>query len=241
MCKIFISDAHLKCETDANYRVLLDFLNRLPEKTDTLFILGDLFEFWIGYPEVPFRHYLPVLDQLRLLREKGIGIVYFEGNHDFHMGSFFEETLNARVLSGPAVLDLDGKKVYLCHGDQINAADLGYRALRFLLHNRLTGAIIPLVPPFVASYIAERMSRASRKNHDDRRIKWDYAAILREFASARFREGCDAVIVGHFHLPLLEETWDGRTRTLLSLGDWISHFTYGEWSNGSFSLKRYKP
>jgi UDP-2,3-diacylglucosamine hydrolase len=241
MCKIFISDAHLKCETDANYRVLLDFLNRLPEKTDTLFILGDLFEFWIGYPEVPFRHYLPVLEQLRVLREKGVKIVYFEGNHDFHMGTFFEATLNASVFSGPEVLDLDGKKVYLCHGDQINAADHGYRLLRFLLHNRLTGAIIPLVPPFVASYIAERMGRASRKNHDVRRVKWDYPAILRKFASARFREGCDAVIVGHFHLPLLEETWDNGPRTLISLGDWISHFTYGEWKNGAFSLKRYNP
>jgi UDP-2,3-diacylglucosamine hydrolase len=241
MCKIFISDAHLKNENDENYRFLLDFLAGLPEKTDTLFILGDLFEFWIGYPEVPFRHYLPVLEQLRRLRQKGVGIVYFEGNHDFHMGPFFEETLNARVLSGPAIFDLDGKKVYLCHGDQINRADHGYRLLRFLLHNRLTGALIPLVPPFVASYIAERMGRASKKNHVERRIKWDYPAILREFASARFREGCEAVIVGHFHLPLLEESSDSGTKTLLSLGDWISHFTYGEWSNGAFSLKRYSP
>jgi UDP-2,3-diacylglucosamine hydrolase len=85
------------------------------------------------------------------------------------------------------------------------------------------------------------MGRASRKNHDERRNKWDYRAILREFASARFSEGCDAVIVGHFHLPLLEQGCDDRARTLLSLGDWISHFTYGEWKNGAFSLKQYKP
>lgn len=241
MRKVFISDAHLTHETDGNYRLLFDFLAGLPGNTDTLFILGDLFEFWIGYPRVPFRHYLSILEQLRRVHEAGVEIIYFEGNHDFHMGPFFEETLGARVFKGPVVLEMDGMQVYLCHGDQINTADLGYRMLRFILHNRLTGAVIPLVPPMVASFIAELMGRASRKNHGERRTKWDYPAILREFAAERFREGCDAVITGHFHLPLKEQTSNGKTRTLLSLGDWISHFTYGEWSNGTFSLKEYRP
>lgn len=240
MRKVFIADAHLTCETDENYRLLLNFLAELPGNTDTLFILGDLFEFWIGYPEVRFTHYLPVLEQLRRLHEKKVEIVYLEGNHDFHMGPFFQETLKARVFSGPAIFDLDGKKVYLCHGDQVNKADYGYRLLRFLLHNQAIGAVIPLVPPAVASFIAKWMGRASKENHHVRRIKWDYNAILREFAAARFKEGYDVVIIGHFHLPLLEQTANSRVRTLLSLGDWITHFTYGEWANGEFSLKQYK-
>ena len=240
MRKVFIADAHLTCETDENYRLLLNFLAELPGNTDTLFILGDLFEFWIGYPEVRFTHYLPVLEQLRRLHEKKVEIVYLEGNHDFHMGPFFQETLKARVFSGPAIFDLDGKKVYLCHGDQVNKADYGYRLLRSLLHNQAIGAVIPLVPPAVASFIAKWMGRASKENHHIRRIKWDYNAILREFAAARFKEGYDAVIIGHFHLPLFEQTANSRVRTLLSLGDWITHFTYGEWANGEFSLKQYK-
>ena len=240
MRKVFMADAHLNSETDENYRILLKFLSELPGNTDTLFILGDLFEFWIGYPEVPFTHYLPVLGLLEQLRENGVEIVYLEGNHDFHMGPFFEKTLKARIFSGPAGIDLDGKKVYLCHGDQINKTDYGYRMLRALLHNPVTRAVIPLVPPAAASFIAERMGRASRGNHQLRSIKWDYNAIMREFAAARFKEGYDAVIIGHFHLPLFEQTDIGGVRTLLSVGDWISQFTYGEWLNGTFSLKRYK-
>lgn len=240
MRKVFIADAHLHNETDENYRLLLDFLAGLPGNTDTLFIMGDLFEFWIGYPEVPFTHYLPLLEQLRRLYAQGVEIVYFEGNHDFHMGPFFEKTLQARVCKGVADFVLDGKKVYLCHGDQINTADYGYRLLRFFLHNRLTEAIVPLVPPAVASRIAERLGRRSKRNHGARRNRWDYAAILREFAAARFREGYDAVVAGHFHLPLLERTGNNPERTLLSLGDWITHYSYGEWSNGEFSLKKYR-
>ncbi len=241
MRKVFIADAHLKCETDENYRLLLDFLKELHGNTDTLFILGDLFEFWIGYPEVPFTHYLPVLEALRHLRTEGVEIYYFEGNHDFHMGPFFTEVLKARVYSESATFDLDGKKIHLCHGDQINRADYGHRLLRFLLHNRLTRAIIPLVPPSAASFIAERMARESRGNHQARRVRWDYAAIARDFAAERFKEGYDAVVVGHFHLPLCEQTTMNGVRTLLSLGDWITHFSYGEWENGKFALKQYKP
>jgi UDP-2,3-diacylglucosamine hydrolase len=240
MRKIFIADAHLQNETDENYRLLLEFLAGLSGNTDTLFILGDLFEFWIGYPENPFSHYAPVLEQLRRLRERNVEIVYFEGNHDFHMGPFFEKTLRARVCCGPAEFDLDGKKVYLCHGDQINRADYSYLLLRALLHNRLTKALVPLVPPAVASWIAERMGRGSKQYHGTRRNKWNYAAILRKFADARFQEGYDAVVSGHFHLPLLERTEDGRERTLLSLGDWITHYSYGEWEDGQFSLKKFR-
>lgn len=241
MRKVFIADAHLKQAGDENYRKLLDFLVGLRGDTETLFILGDLFEFWIGYRRVPFSHYLPVLEELRQLRLHGVNIVYFEGNHDFHMGPFFEETLAARVYPGPATIELDGKRVYLCHGDQINRRDYGYRLLRLMLHNPLTRLLTHVVPPAVASLIAERMSRQSRRNHGRRRVRWDYAAIMREFAAERFREGCDAVVTGHFHIPLLEDSKDGSGRQLLSLGDWITHFTYGEWENGALSLKTYNP
>lgn len=237
MRKVFIADAHLRSEGDENYRKLLAFLAGLQGNTDTLFILGDLFEFWIGYRQVPFVQYRRVLDELRSLVASGTELVYFEGNHDFHMGPFFKETLGARVFKGPATLDLDGAKVYLCHGDQINRGDTGYLLLRWLLHNPLTGAVAPFVPVRVATSIADRMARMSRRNHQSRRVKWDYAAIMRAFAEARFEEGYDAVITGHFHTPLLEKS---GTRALLSLGDWITHFSYGEWKDGELSLKTYR-
>jgi len=109
MRKVFIADAHLRSPEDENYRKLLLFLAGLRGTTDTLFIMGDLFEFWIGYRHPPFTHYFPVLEQLRRLTESGTRIIYFEGNHDFHMGPFFKETLQARVYRGPAIIDLDGK------------------------------------------------------------------------------------------------------------------------------------
>ncbi|HLO24976.1 MAG TPA: UDP-2,3-diacylglucosamine diphosphatase [Geobacteraceae bacterium] len=241
MRKVFIADAHLRNPEDENYRKLLLFLAGLKGTTDTLFILGDLFEFWIGYRHPPFTHYFPVLEQLRQLTESGTRIIYFEGNHDFHMGPFFKETLKATVYRGPAIIDINGKKVYVCHGDQINSRDIGYRLLRFVMHNRLSGALVPIIPAGGVSALAVRMSRASKQIRQVRttRSTWDHLTILRQFATARFTEGCDMMITGHFHQPLLEKSAHGGERTLLALGDWITQFSYAEWTDGELSLKTY--
>ena len=240
MRKVFIADAHLRNPDDENYRLLARFLSELHGTTETLFILGDLFEFWIGYRPAAFPHYLPILEHLRKLSASGTGIVYFEGNHDFHMGTHFSEAVGATIFPGPAVLTLDGRKCFLCHGDEINSHDYGSRLLRLLLHHRATKALFPLVPPPAVCRLAEYMSRRSKGNHGKRNAKWDYRQLLHEYAEARFRDDCDAVISAHFHLPLLSTRNRGKTRTLLSLGDWITQYSYGELREGNFFLHVYR-
>lgn len=241
MRKIFIADAHLRLPTDENYLRLLHFLETLEGGTGTLFILGDLFEFWIGYPSVAFPHYVPVIEALRRLRTAGTEIVYLEGNHDFHMGPVFADDLGARIHTGPATLALDGKKVCLCHGDQINRRDYGYRLLRSILHSGLIRGLTRVVPPTGAAAIARYLGGKSRAHHGARRHRWDFASLVRHYAAERFADGCDVVVTGHFHLPLFETTYDdaGREQVLLSLGDWITHYTYGEMLAGSISLKTF--
>lgn len=237
MHAIFIADAHLRRKDDENYRLLLEFLAGLRGSIDILYILGDLFEFWIGYERTPYPHYLPVLEKLQELRESGIEIVYFEGNHDFHLGPDFTGRLGVRVYPGPATVVLDGRRVHLCHGDEVNRRDYPYRLLRSVLHGRLIRALTRVVPPAVAAEIAERMGRKSKQNHQRRQHKWDYAALLRAYAAERFAEGCDVVISGHFHLPLIE---GDSGHTLLCLGDWLTHYTYGEWRDGVLTLRSYR-
>ena len=240
MRNIFIADAHLRLPTDENYRRLLRFLGTLEGKTDTLFILGDLFEFWIGYPHPAFPHYDPVVQTLRRLRHSGTEIVYFEGNHDFHMGEVFTNDLQARVYTGPATLVLDGRTVCLCHGDEINTRDFGYRLLRTVLHSSLTKALTRIIPPSGAAAVARYLGGRSRANHGARRLRWDYATLARQYAAGRFADGCDVVITGHFHLPLLERTSrEGSERVLLCLGDWMTHYTYGEMIAGSAYLRTF--
>jgi UDP-2,3-diacylglucosamine hydrolase len=236
MRKIFVADAHLRDPRDANYLALVRFFDTLPDDTDTLYLLGDLFEFWVGNAPV-YPHYHPAVEALKRVCGRGVRLVYFEGNHDFHLARYFARELKAEVHAAGGVQEIAGKRVYLCHGDQANRADRRYRAWRGVLHSPLAAFLLSLFPCRVKGWAAERLSRRSSGRHDRRRRKWDYAAIIRLFAQDRFAEGCHAVVLGHFHQPLLER----EGGVLLALGDWISQYSYGQWLDGEFTLERFSP
>jgi len=96
---LFIADAHLRNPTDHNYRVLLRFLKEIPDSVKTLVIAGDFFEFWLGDSPEVFPHYQPVLDALATVTRNGVKLLFFEGNHDFHLDAYFRKAFNAEAVS----------------------------------------------------------------------------------------------------------------------------------------------
>ncbi len=238
MRTIFLADAHLASPDDFNYRMLLRFLNDLRGRTETLYIMGDLFDFWVGFSSQPFRQYDPLLDTLLKLRRSGCRLVYFEGNHDFHLGSVFHQDLAAEVHTGPAIRVVQGKRLFLCHGDQINRADHGYRLLRLVLRNCLTAAAVRHVPPALALRIRERLQHASRSSYGAKSMRWDYGRIIRDFARTVQGMGCSGLVTGHFHLGFCEDL-PGGSFTILSLGEWQGRLQYGEMVAGRLVLRDY--
>ena len=236
MTDLFLADAHLRDPSDANYRQLLAFLAKQEGKIRTLYLLGDIFEFWVGYRHVVFAPYVPLLNALHRLREAGSEIVYVEGNHDFHLGPFFSHTLGCRILADGGTVTIDGRRIYLTHGDLIDPADHGYRRLRRLLRGRLVQVLIALVPPDVTWAISRWGSRRSKVRRGNR-PPYLPLPLLRAHAQRRFSEGCSAVISGHFHLPCLETE---ENHTLLALGDWISQYSYATLEDGVFALHSWR-
>ena len=236
MRKIFIADAHLRNPEDANYRTLIRFLDTLPPDTDTLYLLGDLFEFWIGDPHPVYGHYREIIDCLKGARGRGVRIVYFEGNHDFHLDRFFSRELQAEVHRAGAILQIGVERVYLCHGDQINREDYRYRAFRLVFHSPVVKALVPLFSRRLADHAAKTLSVRSSRQHAARRAVWDYRQILDSFAVGLFASGCTAVITGHYHLPIFQRSGG---HTFIALGDWISQFSYAQWLDGEFTLETF--
>ncbi|OGU00122.1 MAG: UDP-2,3-diacylglucosamine hydrolase [Geobacteraceae bacterium GWC2_48_7] len=238
MRTIFISDAHLENPDDLNYKLLLKFLHELEGNTETLYIMGDLFDFWLGFPQNPFRQYDSIIAALDSLARSGCRLVYFEGNHDFHLGAVFRDIIKTEIHNGPAVMTIQGRRLFLCHGDQVNRADYGYLALRALLHNTLVAASVNIVSPALAQWIRNRLQRKSRAGYRSKTRRWDYREIIRSFAEVVRKQGCDGLICGHFHLPICEELQNSQF-TILALGDWLKNFTYGEMIEGKLLLKHY--
>ena len=235
---IFIADAHLRNPDDLNYRTMLRFLREFPANVDTLVIAGDFFEFWLGDSPEAFPHYKPALDELEILTRKGVKLLFFEGNHDFHLGKYFRTAFNAEVFPEKAEIIIDGKRTFICHGDLINRYDYGYLALRFIFRNPLTRMLAKIVPSAVPAFIARKLGKHSKEKHKTVEAKWDYKQLVRKFAAARFKDGFDLVVTAHYHRPLFESS---EGKSLLALGDWITQFSYGQWLDGELTLKTYQP
>lgn len=236
MRDLFLADAHLRDPADENYQRLLAFLAAETGRVRTLYILGDLFEFWVGYRHTVFAPYVPLLEALRRLHAAGTEIVYVEGNHDFHLGPYFRDVLGCRILPDGGTVTIDGRRVHLSHGDLVNPADHGYRLLRRLLRSAPLRLLLRLVPPDAAWAVARWGSRQSKKSHGAKRARWVPRELLLNHARSHFAAGCQAVVTGHFHAPLLSSEAGG---TLVALGDWIDQYSYAVCEDGTFTLETF--
>ncbi len=233
---IFLADAHLLHPRDLNYQRLLAFLAEQTGRVRTLYILGDLFEFWVGYRHLVFAPYVPLLNALAELRTSGADIVYVEGNHDFHLGPYFEQTLDCRVFPDGGDVEIDGKRVHLTHGDLINGDDRGYRLLRGFLRSRFLKTLIAIAPGDLTWGISRWASRQSQKGHAPKQQRRLPEAKIDAYARRRLKDGCAVVITGHFHQPFSRQLGEGM---VFGLGDWLTQYSYLVHENGTFSLKTY--
>lgn len=230
MKAIFLADAHLRNAEDKNYQLLLDFLNQEKE-LDALFLLGDIFEFWLGYKHLVFTSYVPLLDKLRQLSDSGTKLYFVEGNHDFNMGPYFTETLHCTVIPEQQLIEWDGQKIMLTHGDLLKPNRTYQRLRRFLRSWPITLLSRMIHPDMVWSF-ALWLSNKSSKNRPKNQHHNPSPYLI------PFSETChsDIVICGHFHHPLEMEHCGVK---IIALGDWITQFSYAEMVDGEIKLKSY--
>ena len=233
----FISDAHLGIESQQKEQLkqhrLIQFFRAIEKDAERLFIVGDLFDFWVDYHWVIPRRHLPVLAALRELSECGVKISLVAGNHDFWLGDFFSQDLNIAVHNQPIDMMLNGKRFYIAHGDGLNRKDVGYHFLKFILRNPVAYTLCKLMHPDVTFALARWCSTLSRSKRPDQDIQEPYIERAREL----FIAGFDCVIFAHTHNPVkLNE----NRHIYINLGEWINRCTYAEYNEGKLDLKTWK-
>ena len=148
------------------------------------------------------------------------------------MGNYFHEYLGITISLEPFAATIDGKKFYIHHGDGLVGKDVGYRILKIVLRNPLAIWLYSWLHPDIGIGLAKLSSKTSRGYT----AKKDYGEedSLYKFASGKIAEGYDYVVMGHRHKPASKQIGKG---VYVNLGDWISFFTYGDFSGGVLELK----
>lgn len=232
-----VSDAHLGAGSPEQEALKLGRLStlfrRVAEEKAALAILGDLFDFWFEYRTVIQSEHLGIIRLLEELKGKGCPIYMVAGNHDFWLGDFISRRLGIQVEMDSLSLEQEGCRIYLAHGDGLGPGDTGYKLLKAVLRFPPNIWLYRLIHPDLGIPLAKWFSRISR-NHitKDRYLERD---PLWQVAKEKFRQGYQAVAMGHVHIPSLRQEGEN---TYCNLGDFITHFTYGKLQDGRLTLEQ---
>jgi UDP-2,3-diacylglucosamine hydrolase len=223
---LVVSDLHLGAVPRATERAFRAFLAHAADAASGLLINGDLFDFWFEYRAVILREHYRVLAALADVVEAGVPVAFIGGNHDGWAGSFLEDEVGVRVLKGPLVMELAGRRTLVAHGDGLGSGDLGYRILRGVIRHPLTVGAFRALHPDLGVRIAQHASATEARQHGGGRSNAGRAEFLATWADEQMLSdpSLDLIVVGHSHMPVLEELRPGRY--YVNTGDWIEHFTY---------------
>ena len=216
---LFVSDLHLDPSQPQVTAQFLELLAGRARRAPALYVLGDLFEAWLGDDD-PCPDYQPVIAAFRALADAGVALYFMHGNRDFLLGERFAAATGGTLLADPTIATCDGRRMLLTHGDALCTDDLGYQKLRGIVRD----------PDWQARFLALKLAARRTLVSEARAASREHTAnpysmlmdVNQDAVAAAFRGAdVDLMIHGHTHRPAVHSfALDGRVRTRAVLGDW---------------------
>ena len=196
--------------------------------------MGDFFDYYFEYKKNNPNYFEEVFLVLKQIRDKGIEIYFIAGNHDYWIGSQFRSLTNQTFLTDQT-LSIGQKKIYVTHGDGILSWDRGYRILKLILRSRIFRFFYSLLPKKLALNIAKKISYERKDSHIVNQEKLDNIhAELINYAKSKWNQGCDIVIMGHYHHSF---NFIDNQKQLIILDDCSEEdFNYAKYDGESISV-----
>jgi UDP-2,3-diacylglucosamine hydrolase len=218
---LFVSDLHLDSSRPEITALFLRFLREEAADAEALYILGDLFEAWVGDDE-PGEPAVSVRAALRRVVDAGTPVFLMRGNRDFLFGPRFAAESGARLLPDPAMINLYGEPTLLMHGDLLCSDDVGYQAFRAMVRTPVWQE------DFLAKPLTERQefaakARVASKQHQSGAMESIMDVTDATVAATMLRHGVTRLIHGHTHRPAIHSlTLNHRRAQRIVLGDWYT-------------------
>jgi len=237
----FASDFHLGSYPTSHSlereRRIVAWLDHIKTDAKELYLVGDIFDFWFEYASVVPKGYIRFLGKLAELADLGVKITLFKGNHDMWMFGYLKQELGAEVVSNEKVLQMDGKRFYIHHGDGLGPGDAKYKFLKKIFRSRFCQWLFARLHPNLGIGIATRWSKHSRiaNNNEEKFLGEENEWLIVYSKEILQGEHYDYFIFGHRHLPY--ERTIGNQSTIVNLGEWINYNTYAVWDGEQLTLQ----
>lgn len=240
----FASDQHFGAPTvelsKIRERKFVNWLDSIKKDADILFLLGDLFDFWFEYKRAVPKGFVRVLGKLAEMRDLGIEIHFFVGNHDLWMDDYFEKELNIPVYHKPKEFSFGNKLFLIGHGDGLGPGDKGYKRMKKVFTNSFSKWLYRWLHPDIGIRLAHYLSVKNKliSGEEDVVYLGENKEWLVQYCKKKLMEKhYDFFVFGHRHLPL--EIKISENSRYINTGDWISHFSYAVFDNQQLVLKSY--
>ncbi|MFZ6846712.1 UDP-2,3-diacylglucosamine diphosphatase [Undibacterium sp. RuRC25W] len=227
MVALFVSDVHLNPGLPKTTTAFLQFLKTYGTQTEQLYLLGDLFEYWVGDDDLndPYNHF--IVEALRELSQLGVKLFWIAGNRDFLIGAQFANATGARLIDDPSIIYAGGKKIVLCHGDAQCTDDISYMQFRKQVRDKNWQSHFLAMPLAQRKTIVQGMRESSKSEQIQKEtsiMDVNPDAIDALFLSTK----CDYIIHGHTHRPARHIT-QGKCRYVLPDWDCDGQQARGGW------------
>lgn len=241
----FASDFHLGIPDHARSLVrekqICAWLDEVKKDAAHIFLVGDLFDSWLEFKNVVPKGFVRFLGKLAELRDSGIPIEAFTGNHDLWMRGYFQQELDIPVHHEAIRRTINGKTFLIAHGDGLGPGDHGYKFLKSILRNPVCQWLYRRIHPDTGIALASYFSRKGPKHEGE--IEEQFKGADKEFLvqyclEVLQQEKVDYFIFGHRHLAL-EYPLPGDS-LYVNLGDWITFKSYAVFDGQHLKLQYYK-
>ncbi len=241
----FASDFHLgvpdRESSLIRERKIVAWLDQIQHDAYSIYLLGDIFDFWFEYKQAIPKGFIRLQGKLAALRDKGLPIYFFTGNHDMWMFDYFEKELGIVIYREPQILKVNNLVLLIGHGDGMGKGDTVYKLLKWFFNSRVCQWLFARIHPNLGIAIAKFWSRQSRISNNAREEKFDGEEneFLLNYCKEVEKKGHhDFYIFGHRHLPL--DLKVGENSRYINLGEWVHFNTYAVLDGQSIELKTFQ-
>lgn len=237
MTTLFISDLHLEADRPDIGKQFLDFLQTEANEADDLYILGDLFEAWVGDDD-PNTHYFTIKRALRKLVDRSIPVYFMHGNRDFMIGGEFANETGVEILKDPYRVTMYGQKALLSHGDVLCTDDVQYQRIRKMTRDPDWQATMRAKPLKDRLRMAEEARRQSLEQTLN--LSMEITDVNQEAVVKAIRKyNVDVLLHGHTHRPAIHPIDLGRRKAKrIVLGDWYTQGSVVRWDSRGPKLEQ---